>query len=72
MVAPLLVFRVGAAQAANLLLRAHSITASQAQCMGFVHELTSADMNWVRSFEMVQEIAKNAPESMQTYQEIAQ
>jgi methylglutaconyl-CoA hydratase len=65
MVAPLLVFRVGAAQAANLLLRAHLITASQAQGMGFIHELTTADMNWVRAFEVVQEIAKNAPESMQ-------
>jgi methylglutaconyl-CoA hydratase len=64
-VSPLLAFRVGASHAANLLLTTRTIQAEQAQRIGLVHEVTSADQNWVRAHELAQEIARSAPEAIQ-------
>jgi methylglutaconyl-CoA hydratase len=65
MVAPLLVFRVGASHAANLLLTARMISAAEAQRMGLFHELLGRDLVWARAQELASEIAKSAPESLQ-------
>jgi enoyl-CoA hydratase/carnithine racemase len=64
-VAPLLVFRVGAAHAANLLLTARTISAADAQRIGLIHELVEAELTWVRAHELAQEIAHSAPEAIQ-------
>lgn len=64
MVSPLLVFRVGASHAANLLLTARTIKAEEAYRIGLVHEAVSVDLNWVRAHDLAQEIAKSAPEAI--------
>jgi methylglutaconyl-CoA hydratase len=65
MVAPLVVFRVGASHAANLLLTARMIDTAEAHRIGLVHEIVSSDLVWARSQEIAGEIAKSAPESIQ-------
>ena len=65
MVAPLLVFRIGASHAANLLLTARLIEASEAHRIGLVHELVKSDFVWARAQELAGEIASSAPESIQ-------
>jgi len=65
MVAPLLVFRIGASHAANLLLTARTIEAAEAHRIGLFHEIVSADLVWARAQEIAGEIAKSAPESIQ-------
>jgi methylglutaconyl-CoA hydratase len=65
MVSPLLVFRIGASQAANLLLTARSIEAGEAQRIGLYHEIVSGDLIWARGNEIAGEIAKSAPEALQ-------
>jgi methylglutaconyl-CoA hydratase len=65
MVAPLLVFRVGASHAANLLLTARMIGAAEAHRIGLFHEVVSADLVWARAQEISGEIAQSAPESIQ-------
>jgi methylglutaconyl-CoA hydratase len=64
MVAPLLVFRVGASQAANLLLTARMIAAAEAHRIGMFHELVGRDLVWARAQELAGEVAKSAPESL--------
>jgi methylglutaconyl-CoA hydratase len=64
-VAPLLVFRVGASQAANLLLTARMMAAADAHRIGLVHELVGQDLVWARAQEIAGEIAKSAPEALQ-------
>src|SRR5262245_21029245 len=65
MVAPLLVFRVGASHAANLLLTARTIEAPEAQRIGLVHEIVKSEFVWARAQAIACEIAQSAPESMQ-------
>jgi len=65
MVAPLLVFRVGASHAANLLLSARMIEPAEAHRIGLFHEVVSADLVWARAQEIAGEIAQSAPESIQ-------
>jgi enoyl-CoA hydratase/carnithine racemase len=65
MVAPLLVFRIGAGQAANLLLTARTIAAAEAFRMGLYHELVERDLVWARAQELSGEIAKSAPGALQ-------
>jgi methylglutaconyl-CoA hydratase len=65
MVAPLLVFRVGASHAANLLLTARLIEAVEAHRIGLVHEIVKSDVVWARAQEVAGEIAQSAPESIQ-------
>jgi methylglutaconyl-CoA hydratase len=64
-VAPLLVFRCGAAAAAKMLFTSESISADEGQRLGFVHEVSSLDMNWVRAHERAKQIEASAPEAMQ-------
>lgn len=63
-VSPLLVFRVGASHAANLLLTARTIGSEQATRIGLAHEVVAADMTWVRAHDLAQEVAKSAPEAI--------
>jgi methylglutaconyl-CoA hydratase len=65
MVAPLLVFRVGASQAANLLLTARIIEPTEAHRIGLFHEVVKGDFVWARAQEIAGEIAASAPESLQ-------
>jgi methylglutaconyl-CoA hydratase len=65
MVAPLLAFRVGGAQAAYLLLTAQLIGAREAHRYGLFHELVADDKIWARANELIGEVAKSAPESVQ-------
>ncbi len=64
LVAPLLVFRVGAARAAQLLLTAEMIDAPTAHDCGLFHEVVDDDKIWARSHMIVGEIAKSAPEAI--------
>jgi len=63
-VSPLLAFRIGAANAAYLLLTAQVVSAEQTHRYGLYHEIVSADMTWARANELVGEIAKSAPEAI--------
>jgi methylglutaconyl-CoA hydratase len=65
MVSPLLAFRIGGSQAANLLLRAHLIDGEEARRIGLVHEIVAADLVWARAQQIAGEIAESAPEAIQ-------
>jgi methylglutaconyl-CoA hydratase len=65
MVAPLLVFRIGASHAANLLLTARTIDAAEAHRVGLTHEIVETDFIWARAQEIATEISQSAPESIQ-------
>jgi methylglutaconyl-CoA hydratase len=64
-VSPLLVFRIGASHAANLLLTARTIEAAEAHRIGLFHEVVSNDVVWARAHEVAGEIAQSAPEAIQ-------
>jgi methylglutaconyl-CoA hydratase len=64
LVAPLLVFRIGASHAANLLLTARMIPAAEAHRIGLCHELVERDLVWARAQEIAGEIANSAPEAL--------
>ncbi|HVU88150.1 MAG TPA: enoyl-CoA hydratase/isomerase family protein [Pirellulales bacterium] len=64
LVAPLLVFRIGAGHAAHMLLRANLIDAQEAFRLGAFHELVPADQTWVRAVELAKECATSAPEAL--------
>lgn len=64
-VAPLLVFRIGAGHAGYLLLTSKAIGASDAYRLGLFHELVKPDQVWVRSAQLAEEIALGAPEALQ-------
>ncbi len=65
MVAPLLVFRLGASHAANLLLTGRLIDSTEAHRIGLAHEVVNSDFVWARAQEVAGEIAASAPESIQ-------
>src|SRR5262245_27774607 len=65
LVSPLLVFRIGASHAANLLLTAKLIEPTESQRIGLFHEIVQNDLVWARSQEIAGEIAKSAPEAIQ-------
>ena len=62
---PLLVYRIGAGRAANLLLRAHEIDAEKARDWGLIHEIVANDLLWARSVEIAAECAECAQEALQ-------
>jgi methylglutaconyl-CoA hydratase len=64
-VSPLLVFRIGASHAANLLLTARMIEAAEAHRIGLYHEIVNGDFVWARAQEIAGEIAQSAPEAIQ-------
>jgi methylglutaconyl-CoA hydratase len=63
-VSPLLVFRVGASQAANLLLTCRTIDAAEAHRIGLVHEVVAVDQLISRAHAIAEEVAKSAPEAI--------
>jgi enoyl-CoA hydratase/carnithine racemase len=64
-ISPLLVFRIGASHAANLLLTARTIDAAEALRMGLVHEIAAAaDQLLAGAHALAEEIAKSAPEAL--------
>jgi len=65
MVAPLLVFRLGASHAANLLLTGRLIDSGEAHRIGLAHEVVKAELVWARAQEIAAEIATSSPESIQ-------
>ena len=65
MVAPLLVFRLGASHAANLLLTGRLIDSQEAYRIGLAHEVVKGDFVWARAQEIAAEIMASAPESIQ-------
>jgi methylglutaconyl-CoA hydratase len=65
MVSPLLVFRIGASHAANLLLTARTIEAAEAHRIGLYHEVVKSDFVWARAQEVAGEIAQSAPAAIQ-------
>jgi methylglutaconyl-CoA hydratase len=64
LVSPLLVFRIGGSQAANLLLTARTIEAAEAQRIGLYHEIVPGDFLWAKAQDVAGEIAKSAPEAL--------
>lgn len=64
-VAPLLVFRIGAGQAARLLLRPTLIDADEALRVGIYHEIVDTDAVWAKAFDIAGDCAKGAPEALQ-------
>ena len=65
MVAPLLVFRHGAALAARLLLGGEELDAAEGFRLGVVHHLAQADQVWVRANSWGESIAESSAESLQ-------
>jgi methylglutaconyl-CoA hydratase len=63
--APLLSLRVGAGNAARLLLTGEAIDATEAHRIGLFHELTDPDAVWARAAELARQCAAGAPEAMQ-------
>jgi len=64
-VSPLLVFRIGASHAANLLLTARTIEAAEAHRIGLYHDIVPEDLVWARAHELAGQIAESAPEALQ-------
>ncbi|HEY4312526.1 MAG TPA: enoyl-CoA hydratase/isomerase family protein [Pirellulales bacterium] len=64
LVAPLLVFRIGAGHAAQLLLTGNLIDAKEAHRIGAFHRLVSPEHTWLRAVELAGECAACAPESL--------
>ncbi|MEX2176985.1 MAG: enoyl-CoA hydratase/isomerase family protein [Pirellulaceae bacterium] len=65
MVSPLLVFRVGASQAANLLLTGRTIEPAEALRIGLYHEVVPGELVWARAQQLAGEVAQCAPEAIQ-------
>jgi methylglutaconyl-CoA hydratase len=64
LVSPLLVFRIGAGVAANLLMTSRTIEAEEAYRLGLYHEIVARDLVWARANEIATECARAAPESL--------
>jgi methylglutaconyl-CoA hydratase len=64
-VAPLLAFRVGAGQAANLLLSAQLINAQEALQRGIYHRIVPFDQAWAAAQERANQCAQSSPEAIQ-------
>ena len=64
-VGPLLAFRVGAGQAARLLLNPTPIEAAEAHRIGLYHELALLQQIWVRAVALAGECAHGAPSALQ-------
>jgi methylglutaconyl-CoA hydratase len=63
--APLLSFRLGAGQAARLLLAGQTLDAPEAHRIGVFHEITSHDKVWARAVQLANECAAGSPEAIQ-------
>ncbi len=65
LVTPLLVFRIGAGHAANLLLTSRMIDTAEALRLGLFHEQVAGDKLWARAVEVAAQCAQGAPEALQ-------
>ncbi len=65
LVAPLIVFRHGAALASRMLLTGEELDADEAYRLGVVHRLVPSDQIWVRSNSWGEKLAESAAESLQ-------
>ncbi len=65
LVAPLLVFRIGAGHAARLLLTGEAIDSQEARRIGVFHEVVPDDRDWQRAQEIAGVCARCAPEALQ-------
>lgn len=65
LVAPLMVFRHGAALASRLLLGGEELDADEGYRLGIVHHLVQADQIWARANSWGQSIAEASAESLQ-------
>lgn len=70
MVTPLLAFRVGAGQAARLLLIAETMEAREALRIGIYHEVVPPDVLWARAHELATMCAKGAPQALQLTKQV--
>jgi enoyl-CoA hydratase/carnithine racemase len=70
LVAPLLAFRVGAGQAAYLLLTSTIVDAAWAYRVGLFHELVNSDMLWARAQELTTTCARGAPAALQLTKQV--
>lgn len=64
-VAPLLAYRIGAGQAARMLLSSMLFKAPEAHRIGLYHELISQDQVWARASAIATECAAGAPQAVQ-------
>lgn len=62
--APLLAFRLGAGQAASLLLGGRTIPAVEAHQRGLVHEIVPFDLLWAKANEVVSHISRGSATSL--------
>jgi methylglutaconyl-CoA hydratase len=63
--APLLSFRIGAGNAARLLLAGEPINADEARRIGLFHDVVTPDLTWARAMELARQCAAGAPEAIQ-------
>ena len=65
LVAPLIVFRHGAALASRMMLTGEELDADEAYRLGVVHRIVPSDQIWVRASSWGEKIAESAAESLQ-------
>jgi methylglutaconyl-CoA hydratase len=63
--APLIAFRIGAGQAARMMLSGAMLDAAEACRIGLFHELAADDLVWARAMEVAKQCAAGAPEAIQ-------
>lgn len=63
--APLLYHRIGAGQAARLLLTSTTINAVESRTLNIFHDLVATDKVWARAMELADECAAGAPQAIQ-------
>lgn len=63
--APLIAFRIGAGQAARMMLSGAMLDAAEAHRIGLFHELAPDDLVWARAMEVAKQCAAGAPEAIQ-------
>ncbi|MCA9175659.1 MAG: enoyl-CoA hydratase/isomerase family protein [Planctomycetales bacterium] len=65
LVAPLLVFRLGAGKAAHWLLQGANVPSDACLAAGLIHEQVPQDALWARAHELAVACSESAPESLQ-------
>lgn len=65
MVAPLLLFRIGAGQTAKLLISARNLSADDALKIGIYHDMVASDKVWAKAVQWAEECAQGGAEALQ-------
>lgn len=63
--APLLHYRIGGSWASQLLLTSRVVESEEAVRLGLFHERTNFDVVWAQAFQLAEQLALAAPESLQ-------